>query len=287
MGYERLSSAVVDPLYIAARRVLLDALSALQPHRDALIVAGAQAIYLRTGSADLAVAPYTTDGDLVLDPHIIADSPAIETSMRAAGFRLQRHIGGHVEPGVWLADAYVAGDTVLIPVDLLVPEAIAPPGGRRAARLTGHDRRSTRRAVGLEAALVDNSTMTVAALDPKDNRTSQVKVAGLAALVVAKAHKLHDRLVSGRRSRVDDKDAADVIRIMQASSAEEIASTLAVLRDDEVAGTATTDALRYIEEMFGRRGSRGIDMASRALRGALPESQIQTLCLAYASILCR
>lgn len=85
MGYERLSSAVVDPLYIAPRRVLLDALSALQPHRDALIVAGAQAIYLRTGSADLAVAPYTTDGDLVLDPHIIADSPAIETSMRAAG----------------------------------------------------------------------------------------------------------------------------------------------------------------------------------------------------------
>lgn len=129
--------------------------------------------------------------------------------------------------------------------------------------------------------------MTVAALDPKDNRTSQVKVAGLAALVVAKAHKLHDRLVSGRRSRVDDKDAADVIRIMQASSAEEIASTLAVLRDDEVPGTATTDALRYIEEMFARRGSRGIDMASRALRGALPESQIQTLCLAYVSILCR
>lgn len=36
-----------DPRYVAARRVLLDALDALAPHRPAVIVAGAQAVYLQ------------------------------------------------------------------------------------------------------------------------------------------------------------------------------------------------------------------------------------------------
>jgi hypothetical protein len=59
---------VFDEAYVAARRVLLDALTVLAPHGDAIILAGAQAVYVRTGAADLAVAPYTTDGDLVLNP---------------------------------------------------------------------------------------------------------------------------------------------------------------------------------------------------------------------------
>jgi hypothetical protein len=35
-----------DPLYVAARRVLLDALGALDNHREALVLVGAQAVYL-------------------------------------------------------------------------------------------------------------------------------------------------------------------------------------------------------------------------------------------------
>lgn len=38
-----------DPLYIAAKRVLLDELEALSPPRNAVILVGAQAIYLHTG----------------------------------------------------------------------------------------------------------------------------------------------------------------------------------------------------------------------------------------------
>ena len=55
-----------DPLYVLARKVLLDALSALESHLDALILVGAQAIYVHTGDADLALPEYTTDGDLRL-----------------------------------------------------------------------------------------------------------------------------------------------------------------------------------------------------------------------------
>ena len=46
-----------DPEYIAARRVLLDALAALGTHRKAVVPVGAQAIYLHAGEGDLAVAP--------------------------------------------------------------------------------------------------------------------------------------------------------------------------------------------------------------------------------------
>jgi hypothetical protein len=39
----------MDPGYVAARRVLLNALFALEAHLDALVIAGAQAVYLHTG----------------------------------------------------------------------------------------------------------------------------------------------------------------------------------------------------------------------------------------------
>jgi hypothetical protein len=76
---------VHDPRHVGARRVLLDALEALAPHSGALIVAGAQAVYLRTETIELSVAPYTTDGDLTLDPSALEQDPALQDAMRAAG----------------------------------------------------------------------------------------------------------------------------------------------------------------------------------------------------------
>ncbi|GEM_PF-3526940 len=56
-----------EPEYVAARRVLLDAYEALGTHRKAVVLVGAQAIYLHVGEGDLAVTPYTTDGDRLQD----------------------------------------------------------------------------------------------------------------------------------------------------------------------------------------------------------------------------
>jgi hypothetical protein len=75
----------VDWRYVAARRVLLDALQALEPHAAALVIAGAQAVYLHTGDGDLAVAPFTTDADLALDPDQLAGDPLLEAAMSDAG----------------------------------------------------------------------------------------------------------------------------------------------------------------------------------------------------------
>lgn len=196
-----------DPQYVAARRVLLDALDALTPHRSAVIVAGAQAVYLHTGESDLGIAPYTTDGDLALDPTLLDDDPQLTAVMRNAGFTLllPDPKADHVEPGIWTSTVTINGVEIVIPIDLIVPEALAGTG-RRGALLGPHGNQAARRSRGLEAALVDHSTMTIPALEPADTRTIDVEVAGPAALLVAKAHKIHDRLTSARPDPTRPRD---------------------------------------------------------------------------------
>ncbi|MHB1509350.1 MAG: hypothetical protein ACYCST_09640 [Acidimicrobiales bacterium] len=277
----------LDATYIAARRVLLDALVALAAHDRAVIVAGAQAIYLRTGSADLTitVAPFTTDGDLALDPRRLEDDPQLEDAMTDANFELRPQGDGRIEPGIWTGVARVGGQHFEIPVDLIVPEAVAPKGGRRGARLGVHGNRAARRAVGLEAALVDHGLIQITALEAGDDRQVVANVAGEAALLVAKMHKLHDRVASGRSDRLDDKDAADVIRLMQASSPRTVGLTIASLCSDDLAGAVSGQAVGYLDELFGRRGRVGIRMAASALRFGLPEERVEALSVAYAGAL--
>jgi hypothetical protein len=272
-----------DPLYVEARRVLLDALFALQAHGSAIIVAGAQAIYLRTGAGDLSVAPYTTDGDLAIDPSVLADSPRLESTMEGAGFTLKTQAGGHIEPGIWIVEVDIEGKPEVMPVDLIVPAGAASTAGRRGARLGPHGKRAARQIPGLEAVLVDHSPMVVAALDRADARSIEAEVAGIAALLVAKAHKLHDRLAQGMAHRLDDKDAADVVRIMQTTLPSQVGRTLAELSGDEIAGQPTRDALGYLDQLFGQRNRPGIAMAARALSLAMDAATVEVICTTYIS----
>lgn len=218
----------LSPEYVEARRVLLDALDALGPQSAAVVLAGAQAIYLRTGPASLPIAEHTTDGDLAVDPTLLDDAPALGDLMEAGGFKLAE-LGGAEEPGIWHVPATVNGRKVMIPVDLIVPAGVAPPSGSRGARLMGHGKRAARKTVGLEAALIDNDAMLIEALDPADPRSTRMPVAGTAALLVAKTHKLDDRVKERREDRLDDKDASDVVRLLQTSSPAAIAKTLSGL----------------------------------------------------------
>jgi hypothetical protein len=63
-------------LMIAARAALLDALDALAGQREALVLIGAQAIYLHTGAADVALAEVTKDSDLAVDPEPSSTIPS-------------------------------------------------------------------------------------------------------------------------------------------------------------------------------------------------------------------
>lgn len=270
--------------YVEARRALLDALEALAPQRDAVILSGAQAIYVRTGGGGLPIADFTTDGDLALDPTLLADAPALATLMENAGFDLAV-LQGAPEPGIWERPVTIRGTKGKVQVDLIVPSDVAPPGGTRGARLPSHGKRAARKATGLEAALIDNETMSIEALDPADKRTARVRVAGFAALLVAKAHKLKDRLESGREDRLDDKDASDVVQLMRAAAPGTVAQTLTSLEEHPTAGPSVRAGLDHFQELFGSPTAPGIEMAVRAMRIAIPEERVRAICLAYATAL--
>lgn len=264
-----------DPLYVAARSVLLDALYALGPQREAVIVVGAQAVYLRTGDADIAVSPYTTDADLVLAPDLLTDEPHIEELMRGARFSQEG------QPGSWIRSVAVGGRSVNIPVDLMVPEGLAPPEGSRGARIEPHDKMAARKALGLEGAVIDNDLIDIGALDNQDARSFVVRVAGPAALMVAKLHKLNDRLNAGRADRIADKDAADMYRIMQAVPVDEFMSRLSPLLIDSRAKAVSTAAVELLSELFRARASRGVQMAVEALRVAVPPDRVENICTSF------
>lgn len=199
----------VDELYILARRVLLDALDALGTHRAAVVLVGAQAVYLRVGESDLAVAPFTTDGDLVIDPKVLADAPPLEEALRVAGFAPKTD----QSVGVWVTSRSVRSGVIAeVAIDLLVPQAVSPGTGRRAARLTGHDPRAARIVRGLEGALVDQDLVLISSFESADTRGHRLQVAGPAALLVSKLHKISERQES---SRQNDKDALDVLRLLR------------------------------------------------------------------------
>ena len=65
----------VAPEYVAARRVLLDALEAMTDHLPSLILVGAQAVHHHTGKTDLNVPLMTTDADLAIDTRGWRTSP--------------------------------------------------------------------------------------------------------------------------------------------------------------------------------------------------------------------
>lgn len=241
-------------LLVAARTALLDALEALADHREALVLVGAQAVYLHTGNAPVALAEATKDSDLAIDPRILDDEPLLDRVMRSAGFHLDVT---RPQPGGWLSRSG-------IPVDLMVPEALAGPGkrGRRGARIPPHANASTRRTPGLEAAVVDHAPMTVTALERSDARSIEIAVAGPSALLVSKLHKLAERVDDP--GRLVDKDAHDVYRLLVATDTAELADTLTTLTADELAGPITTAAVEHLAELFGRPDALGATMAGRA-----------------------
>ena len=264
------------PEYVAARRVLLDALNALGSQREAIVVVGAQAVYLRTGDSGIVgVAPYTTDADLVLAPARLADEPHIEKLLGDADFEQKG------DPGVWWKTVDIDGTPTAIEVDLMVPERYAPDGGRRSVRLPPHDKMIARKAIGLEGSIIDHDLIEVAALDDADRRRFTVRVAGPAALVVAKVYKLRDRLAQGKADRIADKDAADVYRLMLSVPVREFLSRLKPLLADETAGPVCSDGVVLMEQLFGARSAEGVRMAIAALRVAVPPERVADVCAGF------
>ncbi len=240
-----------DPRYVLARRVLLDALMALKDHRANIVIIGAQAIYHWAGEADLRVAPFTSDADLAVDPRGLRDEPRLDRALVTAGF-----VRG-TNPGAWLAPHDV-------PVDLLVPQALAPREGRRAARIPPHPDGVARKADGIEGCVVDTGSGRIGALEPGDDRTIEVRVAGPAAMMVAKLIKLDER-AGAPPHRMVPKDALDIHRLLVALSTDELARRFATLMDSEISRPVAVRAVEIIGRLFPGAEALGPSLVARAI----------------------
>ncbi|WP_222429498.1 hypothetical protein [Saccharopolyspora dendranthemae] len=203
---------------------MLDALTALDGHLDNLVLVGAQAVYHHSGSADLNVPLMTTDADLAVNTHELADVPEIGGLMRAAGFNPGPN------PGHWLAMNGVSVDLMVVPCQAGTTKASA-----RAARIAPHEKLTARIAPGLE---------------PGEARTCDLRVAGPAALLTAKAIKIGERLGQAGRQpdRLKEKDALDVFRVLQAVEVPDLVRGFAKHREDEHAASSTDQALALFHE---------------------------------------
>lgn len=228
-----------QPEYVSARRVLLDALTALEPHLANLVLVGAQAVYHHTGDGDLAVPVMTTDADLALDTEGLADQPEIATTMTAHGFE------PGANPGRWVG-------RLGVPVDLMVVPAQSGRTGRgaRGARLRSHDRSAARITPGLEATLVDHTPEVIRSFERSDQREFTIEIAGPAALLVAKLVKIRERLEerSTVRARVKEKDALDVLRLLQASETANLASSLRQFLGSPTVRDSTAIAVKTLRD---------------------------------------
>ncbi|MBI4909714.1 MAG: hypothetical protein HY820_39215 [Acidobacteria bacterium] len=247
-------SGEVDPLYAAARTVLLDALEALGPQREALILVGAQAIYMHTGAYELAVAEYTTDADITIDPGLLKRIPEIEAALTSAGFFRWKRVGA------WAKMMSVGG----------VPAA-------------GHGKEVARKARGFEAALVDKSVMSIQSLDVSDTRVFSLAVSGPAALLVSKLHKIAERLEESKQSRLDDKDALDILRILQAVGTADLVDRFLTLLAKNETVQVTHEALQALNRLFSTAVSAGSVMAARAVGPLAVVGQIEQSCAVLAT----
>lgn len=246
------------PEYVAARRVLLDALAALEPHLGSIVLVGAQAVYLHTGDADLNVPLMTTDADLALDTQQLADDPEIGGALRAAGFTAGQN------PGHWIGAGDIAVDVMVVP-----HQAGRTGTSARAAHLTSHDRHTARIARGLEPSLIDNSMAVLAALEAGDRRTYAVRVAGPAALLAAKAIKISERLAQAdsQPDRLKQKDALDAFRILQAIDTADLVLGFAKHSVEDHAADVTAAAIEIYRLHATSPNGRIAQLAANAIPG--------------------
>ena len=118
----------------------------------------------------------------------------------------------------------------------------------------------------MEAAVVDHVPHRLTSLSADDPRVFDVRLAGPAALLVAKkCAKLSERSQERTAKRLKDKDALDVLRISSRRSGRSPERKhWTASRHDDLAGTVTREALDHLRTLFGSRAGLGTQMAVRA-----------------------
>lgn len=253
-----------SPDLVEARNTLLVVLQSLEPHRDALVLIGAQAVHERTKGLVDVISTATSDADIGVDPALLATGPDLFEAMLAAGFER----ASNDRPGIYSLGGALNKEGRPLPpsIDLIAPEASAGKGSR-AATLSGHRRGSVSRANGIEMAMLDKDVFDLGPIGQEDGPTIRVNVAGTGALLAAKAWKLSDRLAdaaAGKGHRVRPKDAGDVWRLMATSDPAHVRETFDRCARDGLYGASVEQGWRFLVDQFGS-GGRGVGLAVRSM----------------------
>lgn len=104
-------------------------------------------------------------------------------------------------------------------------------------------------------------------------------MAGPGALLVAKAHKIAERV--GAPDRLRDKDALDVLRLLRAVDTSLLVDRLTALARDELSAAVTVEAQAHLERLFSTAASEGALMAARA---AGPSEDPATIAASLAAL---
>ena len=132
------------------------------------------------------------------------------------------------------------------------------------------------RAIGLELAVWDRHRRTLAAID-NPTETVDAWIAGPAALLVAKAHKVHERIaqITTRPDRLRPKDSGDVALLMMVTDPEDVAEAMVSLsaQHSEIA-QVVAKAAAWLVEMYADQVSILRRHASDALADRFDEPQV-------------
>lgn len=159
-------------------------------------------------------------------------------------------------------------------MDLMVPDGVLTTSSRRRAPLDGHDSKTARRTAGLELALVDHSPHTISSLDAADTRNITLKVASPAALVIAKAVKLRERLDANDTSRVIAKDAGDLLRLLRMCGASAIGARLGDLARTTPHADLIGSTVAWLAAEVQGRDSQVVRLAVAAAEGGEQDSGV-------------
>jgi hypothetical protein len=232
----------------SSRRLLIKTIQALEPFEDAVTVIGAHAVHLWLTKAWGPINMQATrDADIAINPMLVSDEPKVLELLKKIGISpaLQDR------PGIYGLD--IERDLVWskrTTIDLIVPEAYAG-GGRRAAHISGQ-KNATTRARGLELVPWDRRLVELTTFD-EPLISIKAYVSGPAALLIAKSHKIHERLLTStfRPERLRAKDSGDVALLMMVSNPEEVAE---IMVNTCASHSETTEVVRagarWLVEMY-------------------------------------
>ena len=94
-------------------------------------------------------------------------------------------------------------------------------------------------------------SVIISALAPGDERTYEISVAGPAALLVAKTHKLAERIDANDIRRISNKDAFDIFRLLRAVDTGELTAEIRFLEGEAISATVAAEAMVRFRELFG------------------------------------